>query len=302
MVETNLIKPTYIEKTINLIGTIRPQNTTLLTAKASGLLKSRFSAGQKVKKGELIALIINPEIEKNYQLSKDVVEISETQFNRFRQLKNKGFVSKRELDEKKQQLIEAQKEVAKTKIELENLRFNAPFDGVISAFKIRDGMQVKDGDPVVTVYDPLNLVVDIDIPCHYLHNIKENQTIYINSEKYNLSHLQRMMDNETHMCPADVNITCNHCIIGDTIDVKLQVKENERALVIPSQATFLRDGRLSIYKVVNNHIKLVHVKPGIREKNNVEIISGLQSADQVIIKNTDRLYPGMEVSIFQPRN
>ncbi len=302
VVETEIITPTSLKKTIKLIGTIHPKHATLLTAKTSGLLESHCLSGQAVKKGDLIAQIINPEVEKNYQLSKDAVAIAETHYNRFLQLKSKGFVSIRELEEKKQQWINAQKEVAKTKIEAENLRFYSPFDGIIGAFKIRDGSQVKTGDVVVTVYDPLNITVDVDIPCHYLHQIKENQIVYIKNQKYHLSHLQQMMDSETHMCPAEVDIHCNDCIIGDTIYVQLLIKEKNKTLVAPAQALFLKEGKLSLYKVVNNHIELVNVKTGIKEKNRIEIISGLKPNDEVIIKSPERLSPQMEVSIYHPKN
>lgn len=302
VVETAIITPTSFKKTIKLIGTIHPKHTTLLTAKASGFLKSNFSSGQAVKKGDLIAQIINPEVEKSYQLSKADVAISETHYNRFLQLKSKGFVSIRELEEKKQQWINAQKEMAKTKIAVENLRFYSPFDGIISAFKFRDGSQVKTGDVVVTVYDPLNIAVDLDIPCQYLHQIKEKQIVYIKNQRYHLSHLQQMMDGETHMCPAEVDIHCNDCIIGDNIYVQLLIQEKEKVLVTPVQALFLKEGKLSLYKVVNNRIELVRVRAGIKEKNRVEIISGLKPNDQVIIKSPERLYPEMEVSIYKSKN
>ncbi|MDR3501269.1 MAG: efflux RND transporter periplasmic adaptor subunit [Legionella sp.] len=302
VVETTIVKPTSLKKTIKLIGTIHPKHATLLTAKAPGLLEANCSSGQAVKKGDLIAQIINPEVEKNYQLSKDTAAISEAHYNRFLQLKSKGFVSIRELEEKKQQWINAQKEAAKTKNEVENLRFYSPFDGIVSTFKIRDGSQVKTGDVVVTVYDPLNIAVDLDIPCHYLHQIKEKQIVYIKKQKYHLSHLQQMMDAETHMCPAEVDIRCDDCIIGDTIYAKLLIKEKKQVLVAPVQALFLKEGKLSLYKVINNRIELVNVKSGIKEKDTVEIISGLKPNDQVIIKNPERLSPEMDVSIYQPKN
>jgi membrane fusion protein (multidrug efflux system) len=300
VVETAVITPTYIRKTIDLIGVIRPKHTTLLTARASGLLEPILLSGQTVKKGDLIARIINPEIEKSHQLSKATEGIAKNQYKRFLHLKEKGFVSTRELEEKKQKWIEAQKELAKTKIELKNLRFYSPFDGIIGAFKIRESAQVNDGEVLVTVYDPLNVSIDLDIPCSHLKHIKENQPVYVNHHRHPLSHLQRMMDDETHMCPADVDIPCDHCVIGDSITVQLLITEKKDALIIPTQALFLKNEKLSVYKVINNRIKLVTVKSGIQEKDKVEIISGLNPEDQVIIKGPERLYPGMEVSVYQP--
>ncbi len=300
LVETEILAPTTIQKTIKLIGTVRPKHTTVLAAKGSGLLDIFLSSGQTVKKGDLIAKIINPDIEKSYQLSKATAKIASTQYKRLQSLQKTGFVSTREVEEKKQSWIEAQKELAKTKIELKNMRFYAPFDGIIGAFKIKEGAQVNEASAVVTVYDPSNLTVEVDIPCTNMPQIKANQSVYVFNKPYRLNHLQKMIDDETHMCPADVDIHCKQCLIGANITVDLVVKEKQETLVIPTQALFLKNGKPCIYKVNNNHIELVGVKTGIQQKNKVEITSGLKPGDQVIIKSPERLYPGLEVAIYHP--
>lgn len=300
VVEVETIIPKTIQKSIVLIGTIHPKHSTILVAKDAGLLDIILPSGTTIKKGDLIAKIINPDIEKNYQLSKDAEEIANTQYNRFLSLQKKGFVSVRELEEKKQGWIESQKDLAKTKIELKNMRFYSPFDGVIGAFKIREGTQINTGDAVVTVYDPLAITIDLNIPCSHLKNIKVNQPVHVFNQIYHLNHLQKMMDDETHMCPADVDINCKSCVIGDSVTVQLIIKEKHHALVIPTQALFLRNGKLSVYKIINNHIVFAAVKQGIQDKEKVEIISGLKPGDQIIIKSPARLYPGLEVAIFQP--
>jgi membrane fusion protein (multidrug efflux system) len=300
VVEVETINRTTIQKSIALIGTVQPKHSTILVAKDSGLLDILLSSGKTIKKGDLIAKIINLDIEKNYQLSKEAEEIANTQYNRFLSLQKKGFVSARELEEKKQSWIESQKDLAKTKNELKNLRFYSPFDGVIGAFKIREGSQINTGDSVVTIYDPSTMTIDLDIPCSHLKDINVNQPVYVFNQMYHLSHVQKMMDEDTHMCPADVDINCESCVIGDSVTVRLLIKEKQQALVIPTQALFLKNGKLSVYKVINNHIEFVAVKQGIQDKEKVEIISGLKPGDQIIIKSPERLYPGLEVAIFQP--
>lgn len=301
VVETELTRPTKIQQLIKLIGTIHPKHTSILVAKGSGVLDVLIYSGETVKKGDLIAKIINPGIEKNYQLSKDALQITKNQYQRFLTLKNKGLVSILELEEKKQQWIEAQKNLAKSKMELTNMRFYSPFDGIVGAFKLREGAQVNEGSAVFTVYDPMAVTIDIDIPCHYLKSIKENQSVYVFNTLYHLSHLQKMMDDETHMCPADVDIKCDHCIIGDSLFVTLVIKEKDHVLVIPDKALFLKDGLLSVYKTKNHHIELVRVKQGIQEQDKVEISSGLKTGDEVIIKNPERLSPGLEVIVMNAK-
>lgn len=299
IVEVITVMPTTIEKKIKLIGTIRPKHSTILVAKGAGMLDPLVSSGQSVKKGDLIAKIINPDIEKSYQLSKETEQLESTQYQRLKNLQPRGFVSAREVEEKKRIWIDAQKEKARTKIELKNMRFYAPFDGVIGAFRIKEGAQISEGAPVVTIYDPNSLTVEIDIPCTNNHSIKEKQPIYILNRLYHLNHVQKMIDDETHMCPADVDIQCTKCLVGASVAGQLIMSKKTGALVIPTQALFLKQGKTHVYKVVANKIELVAVKTGIQEEDKVEIISGIKPGEQIVSKSPERLYPGLDVSIYK---
>lgn len=303
VVEVETLTTSTMEQTITLIGTLRPKHATPLVAKSSGLLAILRSSGQQVKKGELIAKIINPDLEKNYRLSKDTEQIAQNQYQRVQSLHKTGFVSVREIEEKKQVWIDAQKERAKTKIELKNTRFYAPFDGIVGAFKIKEGTQVSEGTVVVTIYDPEALSVELDLPCTNHMQISKGQKIYLLNKTYSLTHVQKMIDDDSHMCPADVDIEkCPNCLIGTAVRGQLVIKQKSGILTIPTQALFLKDGQPHVYKVVANQVKLNKIETGIQEKERVEIRSGLKPGDQIVLKNPERLYPGAQVSIYKAKN
>lgn len=297
LVEVETLKKTNIEETKHLLGTIHPKHVTVLVAKSHGTLDALLPTGQKVRKGELIAKIDNSDIENNLQLSQSSEVIAKTQYERLLRLGKTGYVSSREVDEKKQTWLEAQKELSKTKIELDTLRFYAPFDGIIGAYKKKEGTQVNPGDPIVTLYDPTTLVVDFDIPCTNLSSLNEDQSVRVFKKTYKLSHLQRMIDDETHMCPADVAISCQDCLIGASTEVELIVQDKKDSLVIPLQAIFLRNSKPHVYVVNKDKIELVPITTGITNQSQVEVTSGLSVGQQLVIKGQERLYPGLQVAI-----
>lgn len=300
MVEVELIETKNIQQRINLLGVLHPKHTTLLIAKGSGTLDAFVATGQKVKKGTLLARIDNTDIEKNAQLSESAEQLAKEQYERFMPLTKKGYVSPKEVEEKKQAWISAQKEYAKAKIELDNMRFYAPFDGIVGAYKKREGSQVSQGEPVVSIYDPASLVVDFDIPCSNLTSLNEAQKVYVFGKQYRLTHLQKMLDEETHMCPADVDIQCPDCLIGATIKVGLVLMEKKNTIVIPLQALFLRNGQPAVYIVSEGKVNLISVKTGVKQTDKIEVIEGLKVGQQLIVKGQDRLYPQMAVDIHSP--
>ncbi|KTD21138.1 efflux protein [Legionella londiniensis] len=300
MVEVEKITRQDFQQTIDLLGTVNPKHTAVMTANGTGILDIFIPSGEKTKKGTLLAKIINPELENHVMLSQKAEQLAKSQYERLTLLVKKGFVSPREVEEKKQIWIQAQKELSRAKIEAENLKFYAPFDGIVGAYKKREGALVSSGEPVVTIYDPSSLVVDVDIPCSNLDSIHEGSIAYVLGKRYRLTHLQKMLDESTHMCPGDIEIDCNACLVGNTVRVQLVSAERKNALVIPFQALVLKDSKPHVYLVEEGKIVLKPVKTGLRQKEQIEILQGLQPGQKVVSKGQEQLHPGMEVSIYQP--
>ena len=301
LVEVETVKRHNIQQTVHLLGTIHPKHTTVLVSKGTGMLDALIPTGQHITKGTLIAKMDNPDVEKNLQLSLAAESLAKAQWERFNPLLKTGFVSAKEVEEKKQAWFDAQKELSKTKRELDDLRFYAPFDGIIGAYKKREGSQINPGEAVVTLYDPSSLVVDVDIPCSNLSALQEGQSVRVLGKPYALSHLQKMLDEDTHMCPADVDISCDDCLMGATVDVDLVVAEKKEVVVIPYQALFLKDSKPFVYTVSGGKVVLQAITLGLKQQDLIEITDGLTPGQQLIIKGQERLYPDMVVDVFKPK-
>src|SRR3989338_6063051 len=161
VVETLILKPAPIAHTIELIGTIHPRRLPLLSAKSSGSLDILINAGEQVQKGQLLAQLTNPDLEKSHQLSQDEEQIAKTQYQRMLKLRSSGIVSAREIEEKKQLWLEAQRKISLSQIDVKNSQFLAPFAGIVGVWKAKEGAQIQTGESLVTLYDPSEIVVDV---------------------------------------------------------------------------------------------------------------------------------------------
>lgn len=302
VVEAVTIVPSNIQQTARLLGTIRPKHATILITKTSGTLDFLVLAGESVKKGTIIAKIENADLEANYKLSESAEDIAKKQYDRTQTLFKAGHVSAKMLEDQKNTWIEAQKRLANTRIDLDKSRFLAPFDGIVGVFKSHEGSQLEVGDPVVSFYDPSQLMVEFDIPDSLITHLHDGQSVIINGNSYPLTHVQRMIDEETHMCPAYVDMTCQPtCLIGSSVPLDLVLKERRNTIVVPYESTFLREGKMYVYRVKDEKVHLTPVTLGIREKDKVEIIEGLTMGDVVVSVQPQRLYPEMVVKIHQSK-
>jgi membrane fusion protein (multidrug efflux system) len=85
------------------------------------------------------------------------------------------------------------------------------------------------------------------------------------------------------MAPAYIEFPCGDSFIGENIGIDLSVTEHKNVIVIPYEAIFLEAGKPSVYTVKNNQAVLHPVTLGIREKDKVELTSGVEKGDLVII-------------------
>lgn len=301
VVEIETISLKDLTKTVQLTGTIKARNSAILAAQGDGILEILAPSGKRMKKGEVVAKIENKEAEKNYNLSVDAKEIAVTQFERAKVLLKSGAYSKNELEELKNKWILAQRNLTDARIALDKLVFYAPFDGIIGSYKVKQGQQLKIGDQIVSFFNPDSLSVDFDIPESVLALISDGQNLSIMGKNYKLNYVQKMLDNDKHMSLASVDIICDGCIIGSNIPVNLNVVEKKQVIVIPFDAVFLKNGKTCVYVVENNKTILKFIELGIREKDLVEVISGLAIGEVLINKNPNRLWPGLDIKIDESK-
>ncbi len=284
-----------IQKTIRLIGSIKAQQMSNLRAQDSGIFNIIIPSGKKVAKGELIASISNLEVQNRYSLNLAADKLAKKQLARALKLFKAGIYSKVEFENHKNIAISASKDLNEAKIALDKLKFYAPFDGIIGSYKIQSGSQLHSGDLVVSFYDPSKVIVEFDVPASSLPYVNEGQDVFIAGKNYKLTHIQKMLDEKTHMSPAYCEISCDNCIIGSNTDVDLIVEKKDKVIVIPFGAVFLRNGLMNIYVIKDNKTLVRSIAIGLREKNNIEILSGLEVGEEFVAVNPNRLYPDITV-------
>lgn len=299
VVEVEKVSLNNIKEVVRLIGTVEPKRSTTFFAKSKGVWEAVLKEGEFVKEGTLIGQIESTDLEKKYILSQRAEKIARDQYERSVILRKAGYLSTQGFEEKKTGWILAQKESFTAKMDLEKACFYAPFDGILGVFKERSGAYVNEGDVLVSFYDPSDLVVEFEIPSSLVRFIKEGQSLEIEGKKYELTHLQKIVNPETHMCPAYVNIQSEDHIIGASIAVDLTVREKKGVLVIPFEAIFIQDGETAIYCVKEGKAVLSKVDMGLREKDKTEILSGLKEGDHLILRGQQRLYPGVSVRVYE---
>lgn len=104
----------------------------------------------------------------------------------------------------------------------------------------------------------------------------------------------------TLLVEVDVHNPNSELMPGSYVQVHFKLPANASSVVIPSNALLFRKEGLQVGVVRNGKAELVGVTPGHDYGSTMEILSGVQATDAVILNPSDSLVSGTSVQINQP--
>ena len=314
---------------IVLPGTTQAFTDTPIYARTNGYLKSwYFDIGARVKRGELLAEIETPEIDQQLQQAQaDLataqanLQLAETTADRWQFLVKSGSVSKQETDQAVSNLA-ATKAAADSSAanvrRLEKLqsfeKIYAPFDGVITARNTDVGDLIDAGAStqprqLFHMASIRELRVYVPVPEVYAPAARPGASATLTLDEYpgETFHgkLVRTSDSidtssRTLLVEVDVDNPTGKLLPGAYVFVHLKLPVKSRSVTVPSNTLLFRREGLEVGIVRNSRADLVPVKIGRDYGSTVEIVSGLQASDAVILDPADSLITGTPVQVNSP--
>jgi RND family efflux transporter MFP subunit len=295
-------------------------------ARTSGYLRRwYFDIGAHVQKGQLLAQIETPEVDQQLLQARAELDTAQANLNiakitatRWQDLVSNGSVSQQETDQAVNNLsaVKAAAESSAANVRrLEQLqsfeKIYAPFDGIITARNTDIGALIDAGAStqprelfhmaairklrlyvaVPEVYSraarsgaPATLTLD-EFPGQIFHG-----TLVRNANAIDIA-------SRTLLVEVDVDNPTGQLLPGAYVFVHLKLPDQTRSVTIPSNALIFRKEGLQVGLVRNGKAELVPIKISRDYGNSVEIVSGLQSTDAVIVDPSDSLVAGMPVRL-----
>jgi RND family efflux transporter MFP subunit len=311
---------------IVLPGSTQAFSDSPIYARTSGYLKRwYFDIGAHVQKGQLLAEIETPEVDQQLLQARADLDTAQANLNiakitasRWQDLVSTGSVSQQETDQAVSNLsgVKAAAESSSANVRrLEQLqsfeRIYAPFDGIVTARNTDIGALIDAGAStqprelfhmaairklrlyvaVPEVYSraarsgaPATLTLD-EFPGQTFHG-----TLVRNANSIDIA-------SRTLLIEVDVDNPTGQLLPGAYVFVHLKLPDETHSVTIPSNTLIFRKEGLQVALVRNGKAELVPVKISRDYGNSVEIVSGLQPTDAVIVDPSDSLVAGVSVRL-----
>jgi RND family efflux transporter MFP subunit len=312
-----------------LPGNVQPYISSPIYARTNGYLKTwYFDIGARVKKGQLLAVIETPEVDQQLEQARSNLltaqanlELASITKTRYQGLLKSNAVAQQDVDNAvgtynaNKAIVEADKAAVQQYSALVSFeKVYAPFDGVITARNTDIGDLINSGSSsnvktdLFHIAQPGKLRVYVNVPEEYSRGITVGMTADLSLAEFP----DRKFQGKVVRTADDINLTTRTLLIeidvdnptgtlltGSYAEVHLAVPTQASTFLIPVNTLLFRTEGLRLGIVKDGKVVLTSVTPGHDFGNEIEIVAGLKSGDQVIINPPDSIISGQEVQIVQ---
>ena len=161
-----------VTRVINVNGKTAPARTVEINAETDGRVVAVGTArGDRLDKGEVIVRLDERDRSARLLQAEATVRQRELEFEGREKLKNESYVSEAQLQEAAAMLETAKAELARARLDIENMVIRAPFDGALQDRMVEIGDYVKAGDPVATFVDERKLIISANVSEFDAHHV-----------------------------------------------------------------------------------------------------------------------------------
>jgi RND family efflux transporter MFP subunit len=312
-----------------LPGTVQAFVEAPIYARTNGYLKAwRTDIGTEVKKGQLLAEIDAPEVdqqlsqaEADLQTARANENLSSSTNKRWQGLLSTESVSRQDADEKagdaaakKAAVDSAAANVARLR-DLESFkRVVAPFDGIVTARNTDIGALINagqsSGSELFRVADIQRLRIYVQVPEAYAAVAKPGLEAQLKfAEQANKTFVARTVRTSNALDPTlrtlQVELQLDNAnrdvLPGAYAEVHFKLTGNAEALRLPANTVLFRSAGLQVATVDGTkHVKLKSIVQGRDFGNTIEVLSGIEADDRVVVNPPDSITDGASVRIVEP--
>ena len=324
---TAKVQKTNIQTSITATGTIEPVTSVTVGTQVSGIVSHLYvDYNSVVKKGQVIAELDRTNLmselntaKANLSSAQSSLNYQLSNYNRYKELHDKGLVSADEFESARLQYLQAKEQVNTSKESLQRAQTNlgyatitSPIDGIILSKSVEEGQTVTASfntpELFVIAQDLTNMRVIADIDEADIGGVKEGQRVSFTVDAFPDDHFEGQVTQVRQQATTESNVVTYEVVIsapnndlklkpGLTANVTIYTLEKNDVMAVPAKAlrfqpneAFLQKGETiedcegdhKLWTKEGSVFKAHKVEIGTTNGMMTEIISGIKEGTEVL--------------------
>lgn len=308
-----------IEKFISTTGTVNPIKTVAIKAEIGGKYHlqinpktgKKYALGDYVKLGTEIIVLEDKEYENNIKIKSQELnlQISQQGFEKQQSLYKKGGVTLSDVKKAEIESINAKYSYEDALFRLAKLKIRAPFSGTITNLNYyTQNTKVDAGSPLLEIMDYSKLHMEINLAEKNMTSVKKGQKVKIvnytipgDTLNAVLAQISPAINSETRSFKAVINISNSKLLLRPGMFAKgeIVVAKADKAIVISKDIVLNKQNGNIVFVVNKGLAEERQVQFGLENPKEVQIISGLEEKDRLVVKGFETLRNNSKIKIVK---
>lgn len=303
------VDETAVGNVSNYSGTVVEEKGVSVSFATMGTVqKVLVSVGDKVKKGQLIAVLDDEVMRQSHEAANVSLKQTEDAYGRMKQLKDSNSLAEIQWIEIESKLKQAQAAEAIARKSLSDCMLYAPESGVVADKMVEAGQNVTMGMPVIKLVDIRRVKVKAAVPETEIANIKEGMTVDVFvaalqkhvSGKVTERGVSANPLTRTYDVYALVENETQDLLPGMICEVGFHIGDDYQQMTLPANVLRIdENNRTFVWLAVSGKAHKRYVTIDGSTERGVVIAGGLQAGDKVISDGSQKVSENTNVEIVK---
>lgn len=306
-------------------GALTPEREAVVRAQVGGsILQTYADQGQSVRSGQTLARIEGGGLQDVYLSARAGVtsasnnaDIARRELARSEKLLAAGAIAERDIEQARRgaiaanaALADAQARLATARKQVGNTVIGAPISGIVSDRPISAGDVVQAGAHLFTVVDPSSMRLEGSVPAEQLSQVRLGAPVTFTVNGYpgrtfggKVTRVNPTADPATRQVRIVISIpNAEGRLVGGLFANGRLASQSHTGLVVPANAVDARSNIPAVFRIKGGKVERVPVQLGLRDDaaERIEIASGVQAGDTLLVGAAQGITPGTIVRVSSP--
>lgn len=310
-VETITIVEDAFEDYIRLSGTVEAIEDAVISAETSGRILHIVERGAQLSEGDILARLDDRVITAQYNSARTSYQLAEQTYERFERLHADSIISTQDFQNAQAQRDQARAQLDQAEKQLRDVNIEAPFNGRVEERLVQRGELTSPGQPIARIVDASTVRFLTGIPERYANEIGVDSPVMATIRSLpgvkvdsKISYISNIIDPDTRTFTAEIEVNNRDYTIKPEMIVDLRVRRKtiENAIIIPRTSVLRDEDGVNIFVASeeNGHkvARIKKIETGHASGALIEIVSGLNDGDEVIVSGMRNLSDGDRLNIL----
>lgn len=291
MVDVIVASPQGISNTVEANGSVVANEYVELHPEVSGrLIYLNVAEGHAVAQGTVIARINDADLQAQLSKSRVQLDLAQKTADRYEKLLAVNGLNQADYDNALNQVNSLKADMQYTQTLIDKTVIKAPFSGVLGLRQVSPGAYVTAANIIVTIQQVAKVKIDFTLPEEFSDLIKNGRLVDVQVDAAKQKRKKAIViatEPQVNLATRNLKVravlqegTANP---GAFVKVFIDAGANKKAVMIPTNSIIPDDKNSQVILVKSGKASFVNVKTGIRENSNVEIVSGVEPGDSVVV-------------------